>query len=78
MYVDLSGTYKKPTGPPFLRQTKPMPGARMLVAMIAIEKKGNYFFKLVGPEKTIAKNMAAFRAAIGADDDEEPLELDEG
>ena len=78
VYVELSGTYKKPDGPPIRQRTIPMPGARMLVAMIAVEKKGNYFLKLVGHEKTITANVKAFRTAIGASDDEQPLDVDEG
>lgn len=77
VYVALSGTYKKPNGPRIQQRTIPMPGARMLVAMIAVEKKGNYFLKLVGHDKTITANTQAFRAAIGASDDERPLALDE-
>ena len=77
VYVELSGTYKKPDGPPVRRRTIPMPGARMLVTMIAVKNKGNYFFKLVGYEKTIAANAQAFRKAIGANSQEKPLELDE-
>lgn len=63
--VDLAGTYKKPSGPPVLRKTVPMPGARMLVAMISTEQ-GTYFLKLVGPKATVSAAAADFRKSIGA------------
>ena len=62
--VELAGTYKKPTGPPVLRKTKEMPGARMLVVMIRTEK-GNYFLKLVGLNATVSAAAADFRKSIG-------------
>ena len=76
VFVQISGTYKKPDGPPIQRRTTPMPGARMLVMMVAVDGKGNYFFKLVGPDKTISANSKAFRKALGATDDEMPLEVE--
>ena len=36
----------------------------MLAAIVETEKLGNYFFKLYGPEKTIAANEASFQAMI--------------
>ena len=62
--VNLAGTYKKPTGPPVLRQTKSMPGAEMLVVMIRTEK-GTYFLKLIGLKATVSAASADFRKAIG-------------
>lgn len=63
--VELAGTYKKPTGPPFQRRTTPMPGAKMLVTMISTEQ-GTYFIKLVGPNDTVTAAAADFRKSIGA------------
>ena len=74
VYVELSGTYLKSAGP-FFGKKIPVPNSRMLVAMIAVKNKGNYFLKLVGDDKTIATNAKAFRHAFGATDKEEKLEL---
>lgn len=76
VFVQLSGTYKKPNGPPILRRTVPMPGAKMLIMMVAVEGKGNYFFKLVGHDKTVAANSKVFREALGATKDEMPLKTE--
>lgn len=65
--VDLSGTYNKPDGPPFLQRTKPTPGYRVVNVMLTPEGGGNYFLKITGPEKTIAKSVEAFRKSFGAD-----------
>ena len=76
--VDLGGTYRKPVGPPVLRKTEPLPNARMLVVMIAVPEKGNYFLKLVGPAGTVDSNAEAFRSSFGAAaKDEKPLKEEE-
>ena len=64
--AELSGTYKKPDGPPFLQRTKDAPGYRMLAVMIPAEG-GVYFLKLTGPDKTVAAQAKAFRRMFGAD-----------
>jgi gluconolactonase len=75
--ADITGTYNKPIGPPIRRQTKPMPGARMLSALVAVEGKGTYTLKLTGPEKTVTAAADAFRASFGADaKTEKELKLD--
>ncbi len=66
VYVDLSGTYKKPDGPPILRKTIAAPGSRMHGVMLTLKGGGNYFFKLTGPDKTVAAQGDAFRASFGA------------
>ena len=71
VFVDVSGTYKKPIGPPVMRKTQPAPGFRMLGLILSVDKKGNYFLKLTGPEKTVAAAAAAFRASIGGNEKEE-------
>lgn len=74
--ADISGTYKKPIGPPIQGKTQPMPNARMLGVILSMEKKGLYFLKLTGPDKTVASAKTALRAAIGAkESDEKPFEL---
>lgn len=65
--VDLTGTYNKPDGPPFLQRTKPAPGYRVVSVILTPEGGGNYFLKITGPEKTIAESVDAFRRSFGAD-----------
>lgn len=65
-FVEISGTYNKPIGPPIARQTKPAPGSRMLGVILGIEDKGIYFFKMTGPDKTVATQASALRKSFGA------------
>ena len=77
VFVELSGTYNKPDGPPILRKTKPAPDYRMLGVILAMEKKGVYFLKMTGQDKTVAAAAAGLRSAIQADaKKEKPFELD--
>ncbi len=69
--VDLTGTYNKTIGLPIRRQTKPMPGSRVLNVMLMAKGGGNYFFKLAGPEKTVTSVSEALRASFGGDDSQE-------
>jgi len=74
--VELSGTYNKPDGPPFLRKTKPVPGSRVVSVMLNVKDKGVYFLKLAGLDKTVAANTAALRKSFGGDAaKEKPFEL---
>ena len=66
MLVDVTGTYNKPIGPPIQQKTKAMPAARMLGVILAVEKKGNYFLKVTGPQKTVSAAAKAFRNSFGA------------
>jgi len=62
-WVDLSGTYAdKPRGP-FGPSTE-REGYRMLAAIIATKKHGQYFVKCYGPAKTIAGSEAEFKAFV--------------
>jgi gluconolactonase len=73
--VDVSGTYRKPVGPPIQGRTESVPGSRMLGVILSVEKKGLYFLKLTGPEKTVAAAATALRTAIGGKmQDEKPYE----
>ncbi|TWT57064.1 hypothetical protein KOR42_04220 [Thalassoglobus neptunius] len=65
--VDLSGTYKKPDGPPILRRTTPTPDYRMVAVMLASKSGGNYFLKMVGPSESVSNQIEAFRKSYGAD-----------
>ena len=69
--VNVTGTYNKPIGPPVMRKTKAMSGARMMSVILAVEKKGNYFLKLTGPEKTVTAIAGDFRKSFGANVKEE-------
>ncbi|HEV8068573.1 MAG TPA: hypothetical protein VGP76_12615 [Planctomycetaceae bacterium] len=66
VFVDLLGTWKKPIGPMVQQKTQQMPNSRAL-SVILTTKEGNYYLRLTGPEKTVAANADAFRAAFGAD-----------
>ena len=71
IFVELSGTYKMPVGPLIERRTEPAPESRMMMVMLAIEGKGNYFLKLVGSDDVVKANAQAFRSSFGADADKE-------
>lgn len=66
-FVDITGTYNKPIGPPIARQTKATPGSRMLGVILGIEDKGIYYLKMTGPDKTVAAQATALRKSFGAD-----------
>jgi gluconolactonase len=69
--ADVTGTYKKPVGPPVLRKTEAMPGARMLAVILAVEGKGNYFLKLTGENATVSAAAEAFRSSFGGKEADE-------
>jgi gluconolactonase len=62
--VDLSGTYRKPVGPPVLRKSTPKAGWRVLNVFVET-KSGPYFLKIDGPQKTIAAVENDLRTAFG-------------
>lgn len=63
--VDLSGTWKKPIGPPIRQQSEDQPGSRFLGVILSVKGQGNYFLRLAGPEKTISENANTFRTTFG-------------
>lgn len=65
--VDLTGTYKKPDGPPFLRKTIDVADYRMMAVIVSVPEEGNYFVRLVGPKAIVEANAKAFRSSFGAD-----------
>ncbi len=76
VYVEITGTYNMPVGPPIRRQTQKVEGARMLGVILGIEGKGNYFLRLTGGVNTVEGQTEAFRASFGADaKTEKELEL---
>jgi gluconolactonase len=50
IFVDLTGTYKKPIGPPIAGKFEEVPEARMLGVMLNLKGKGTFFLKLAGPK----------------------------
>lgn len=75
-FVDITGTYNMPIGPPILRKTEALPEARMLGVILEVEGKGNYFLKMAGPAKTVAAAEKSLRTSFGGDpDSEKPYEL---
>ena len=59
--VDVSGTYSNT----MMGNTAPRPGYRMLAAVIETGE-GPWFFKLVGPEKTVVKWSGSFNQFINS------------
>lgn len=75
--AELAGTWKMPVGPPVLRKTKAVPGAKMQSVILAVADRGNYFIRLTGPEKTVSSLDGAFRRSFGGDaKQEKEYELD--
>jgi len=56
--VDVSGAYTG-MGGPMGQPGKPMPGYRLLGAIVE-GSQGSVFFKFTGPAKTVAQNQSAF------------------
>ena len=73
--VDVSGTYKKPDGPPVLGKTKPVKGYQMLgVILLDIKSSEVFYLKLTGPRKTITAAADVYRASFGGStQNEKPL-----
>ncbi len=62
--VDVSGTYMSASGP-MLAEVAAKPGYRMLAA-VAETPAGPWFFKLTGPERTVAKRQPEFQALLNS------------
>ncbi len=74
--VDLTGTYKKPDGPPFLRKTIDAPDYKMVAVIITVNNGGNYFLKITGPIKSVEAAINDFRKSFGGDaEKEKPREI---
>lgn len=71
VFVELSGTYNKPDGPPIRRKTKPVPNSRTLAVILNTKSGEVYFLKLTGSDKTVAAAATSLRAAFGGDAREE-------
>ncbi len=75
--ADISGTWKKPDGPPFARKTIDKPNSRVINVIAIVTdggEKDHYFLKLSGPDKLVKSQAKALREALGAKpDSEKPL-----
>lgn len=72
VFVDISGTWNQPVGPPVLGKTKPLPDARLLAVILQVKKVGKiYYLRVAGPEKTVTAAADDVRGAIGADASQE-------
>jgi gluconolactonase len=65
--VELTGTYKKPFGPPIAQQTNPVENYKMLGVILSKADGGNFFLKLTGPKASVAATADAFRKSFGGD-----------
>jgi peptide-methionine (R)-S-oxide reductase len=68
--ADISGTWKKPDGPPFARKTIDKPGSRVIGVILVVgaeDAKDYYFLKLSGPASLVKSQATVLRSAIGAD-----------
>jgi hypothetical protein len=62
--VRIGGAYLNPAGP-MMESMGKKPGFRLLGAIVA-GPQGSVFFKITGPEKTIAAAEAEFEALVGS------------
>ena len=68
--ADISGTWKKPDGPPMARKTIDQPGSRVIGVILTTEKeqtKDWYFLKLSGPDHLVKSQSSALLEAFGAE-----------
>ena len=66
----ISGTWKKPDGPPFAQKTIDQPGSRVVSIIWILEKDGktdHYFLKLSGPDAAVKLHLPALQRALNAD-----------
>jgi gluconolactonase len=79
--ADITGTWKKPIGPPFAQRTVDQPNSRVIgVVLIAQTDSGKdyYFLKLSGPDAVVKGQAQALREALAAQpDSEKPFPLDD-
>lgn len=79
--ADISGTWKKPDGPPFARKTINKPNSRVINVIAIVTdggEKDHYFLKLSGPDKVVKHQAEALRKALGAKpDSEKPFKLED-
>ena len=66
LVAEISGTYRKPIGPPIAQKTEATPGSRMVAIIVSVKEAGNYFLKLTGPDKTVTAAAEGLRTSFGA------------
>jgi gluconolactonase len=64
--LEVSGTFKKPIGPPMMRKSTDAPGYRMLAVLLRTPR-AVLVLKMTGPDKTVAAQLKALRASFGGD-----------
>ena len=75
VFVDLTGSFNQSVGPPIRRKTRKITDGRMLAVILVVEKKGVYFLKMAGENKTVSSAAVAFRNSFGGNaDKEKPLD----
>ena len=78
--ANISGTWKKPDGPPFAQKTIDKPGSRVIGVVLMMPKgdeKEYFFLKLAGPDAVVQQQVDALRTAFAADAaSEKPFELE--
>jgi len=67
--VEVRGTYKIALGPPVGPQKKPAASMvkkdfRMIAAVVKTPDRGNWFFKLTGPDETVQSARSALRGLL--------------
>ena len=63
--LDMTGTYLfRPA--PMVPKATPFKGRRMLGAIVPIPKDGPYFFRMVGPKKSITAQVESFRKMVSS------------
>lgn len=67
LLVDLSGTFKKPVGPPIAGNTELVRDSGTLAVMLQHDGTKFYYLKLNGPKETVAAQRTVLRASFGAD-----------
>ena len=66
VFVEVSGIYNKPVGPPVFGKTEAVPDSRMYAVLLTTDK-GVYYLKLTGPDKTVSGEATTLRASFGGD-----------
>lgn len=69
--LELSGTYNKSVGPPFLRKTEKVPDSRGLFVILSSKGSGNYFIRLTGADGLVKSQAETFRKSFGGDGSKE-------
>jgi len=70
VWVDVTGNYKKPVGPPVFGKFQLMENARV-ISVILNTGSDVYYLKLVGDQKSITSHEAAYRKSFGGNADKE-------